>query len=79
MIVCTRGAPDLSLYMERRLRYNSSPSRIQLRSSRSITKSNFSNILTRSVSNNLKFTSPWSVSSDIDRGPSESPMFGVGN
>jgi hypothetical protein len=36
MIVCTRGTSSLSLYMERRLRCNSSPSRIQLRSSRSI-------------------------------------------
>jgi hypothetical protein len=48
MIVCTRGTPNLSLYIERRLRCNSSPSRIQLRSSRSIIESNFSNIPTRS-------------------------------
>jgi hypothetical protein len=49
MIVCTKDAPSLSLYMERKLRCNSSHSRIQLRSSRSTTESNFSNILTRSV------------------------------
>jgi hypothetical protein len=77
MIVCTRGAPSLSLYMDRRLMYNSSFSQIQLRSSRSITESDFPNTPTRSVSNNLKSMPPWSVSFDIDNGPGLGPCIEV--